>query len=152
MKFVLFVFVFILLSLDVSSYWQTYQNDLRNTGASSETGYFPLNTANFSYGSLGMDFQPLIGDLNADGSNEIVIFSNNSLVIFNPQLTILSQTKIGTILGQPALFNFDNDNLVEIIFNARQNSTDCFFAYQFNNSNLQQELNITLNNDATLVG
>ena len=144
------LFLFLILVPNVFANWQTYQNDLRNTGASNGTGYFPLNTANFSV-DLGMAFQPLIDDLNSDGNNEIVLFSNDSLIIFNSQLMILNQVKIGTILGQPTLFNFDSDNLIEIIFNARQ-SSDYFFVYQFNNSNLNQEFNITLNNDANFSG
>ncbi len=151
MRFYIFSLFFILLSFDVIASWQTFQNDLRNTGIRNGTGYFPLQTANFSV-DLGMDFQPLVDDLDANGNNEIVIFSNNSLIVFNSQLNILTQAKIGTILGQPALFNFDNDNLIEIIFNSRQNSTDYFFAYQFNNSNLKQEFNITLSNDANFSG
>ncbi|MBI2101351.1 hypothetical protein HYT53_01960 [Candidatus Woesearchaeota archaeon] len=151
MRIYLPALVFILLSFDSYAFWQTYQNDLRNTGSSNGTGYFPLKTANFSV-DIGMDFQPLADDLDNNGNTEIVIFSNNSLVIFNPQLDILTQTKIGAILGQPALFNFDDDNPVEIIFNARQNSTDYFFGYQFGNSSLQQEFNITLANNASFGG
>ncbi|MBI2558130.1 hypothetical protein HYW20_02300 [Candidatus Woesearchaeota archaeon] len=146
MRFCLFVAVFILLSLNAGASWRTFQNDSRNTGAADGIGHFPLQTANFSDNSLGMDFQPLVDDLNADGGNEIAVFSNNSLIIFNPQLNILTQTKVGQILGQPTLFDFDNDDFIEIIFNSRQNSTDYFFAYQYNNLDLQQESNITLGN------
>ena len=131
--------------------WQTYQNDLRNTGVSNGTGYLPSNTANFSI-DLGMDFQPLVDDLDANGKNEIVIFSNDSSIILSPQLDILNSVKTGPLLGQPTLFNFDNDSLIEIIFNARQNFTDYFFVYQYNNSNLQQEFNITLTNEANFGG
>jgi len=151
MRLNLFFIVFILFSVNVGASWQTYQNDLRNTGASNGTGYFPLKTANFSV-DLGMDFQPLVGNLDSNGNNEIVIFSNNSLIIFNPQLNKLNQVSVGAILGQPALFDFDNDGLTEIIFNSRQNLTDYFFAYQYNNSNLKQEFNITLSNDANFSG
>ena len=152
MKFALLLLVFILLTTNAYASWQTYQNDLRNTGSSDGTGHFPLKTANFSNTDFGMDFQPLVGDLDSNGNNEIVIFSNNSLIIFNPQLNILNQAKIGSLLGQPALFNFDNDNLIEVIFNARQNSTDYFFAYRYSNSALRQEFNITLANEANFGG
>ena len=119
MRFYLFILIFMLLIVDANAYWQTYQGDMNNSGNSGGTGYFPVKTANFSV-DLGMDFQPLADDLDKDGSNEIVIFSNGSLIILNLQLDILKQIKIGAILGQPALFNFDNDNLAEIIFNSRQ--------------------------------
>lgn len=152
MKLYLLMIILILLPAEASASWQSYQNDLRNTGSANETGYFPLQTSNFSDDSLGMSFQPLVDDLNADSKNEIVIFSNDSLIVFSPTLAILNQTQIGTLLGQPALFDFDDDGLIEIIFNSRQNSTDYFFAYQLNNSNLLQEFNITLPYDASLGG
>ena len=78
MRFFIILF-FILMSLNVNASWETYQNDLRNSGASDDVGYFPLETANFTNDELGMDFQPLVTDLNSDGKNEIVIFSNYSL-------------------------------------------------------------------------
>ena len=152
MRLYLFLIILVLLTINANAFWQTYQNDLRNTGAANGTGYFPLRTANFSDDSIGMDFQPLVDDLDRNGNNEIVIFSNNSLVIFNPQLDVLTQTKVGSILGQPALFNFDDDNPVEIIFNSRQNLTDYFFVYQYNESKLNQEFNITLPYEANFSG
>ena len=90
---------------------------MRNIANSNGAGYFPLKTANFSNNDFGTDFQPLASDLDSDGKNEIIIFSNNSLVIFNPQLEIKSQAKIGSILGQPTLFNLNGT--ANIIFNAR---------------------------------
>lgn len=150
MKFCLLLIALILLSFNANA-WQSYQNGLGNAGVSDGTGHFPLKTANFSDSSLGMDFQPLVGDLDNNGNNEIVVFSNESLIVFNLQLGILAQAKIGSILGQPALFNFDNDGLIEVIFNARQGN-DYFFAYQLNNSGLRQEFNLTLANEADFGG
>ena len=99
-----------------------------------------------------MDFQPLVDDLDSSGSNKIVIFSNDSLIIFNSNLGILSQAKVGSILGQPALYNLDNDNNLEIIFNAKQSNNNYLLAYQYSSNILQQELNITLTNEANMSG
>src|SRR3989344_2708169 len=151
MKLLLLLITVLLLFPSSYAAWQTYQNDLRNTGFSDGNGYFPAKTSNFT-SELGMNFQPLADDLDSDGNNEIVMFANNSLIILNKELEILSQTRICSILGQPTLFNLDNDSMVEIIFNARQISGDYFFAYQLNNSALQQEFNITLSNDANFSG
>ncbi len=68
MRFYYFLLISILLSANVNAYWQTYQNDLGNTGASNGTGYFPLKTANFSNEIHGMNFQALAGDINNDGN------------------------------------------------------------------------------------
>lgn len=152
MRFYLLLLIFILLITNTYAGWQTYQNDLRNSGSGNGTGYFPLETKNFSNEGLGMSFQPLVDDLNKDGRNEIVIFSNNSLILFDQQLRIVSQTKVGAILGQPSLFNFDNDDFIEVLFNARQNSTDYFFAYKYGNFGLAQEFNISLPYEADFSG
>src|SRR3989338_5659029 len=142
----LLLLILLLFSLNVNASWQTYQNDLSNTGSANGTGYFPLRTANFSNELYGMDFQPLIDDINNDGYNEIIIFSNDFLKIFDYELNLLEEKFIGTILGQPAIFNN------KIIFNSRINDKNYFFAYQYNNSNLQHNFNITLSNDADFGG
>ena len=71
-----------------------------------------------------MNFQPLVDDMDKDGQNEIVIFWNNSLFILSPTLTEITRARVGALLGQPTLFDFDDDGKSEIIFNARQNKTD----------------------------
>ena len=150
MRFFCLLIVIVLLCPSSYAAWQTYQSDLRNSGSADGTGYYPVKTSNFSI-DIGMNFQPLVDDIDANGNKEIIIFANNSIIVFNPQLEIISQVKIGSILGQPALFNFDNDSMIEIIFNARQDSNYYFFAYDFD-SNLNQEFNITLPNDANFSG
>ena len=151
-KLAAFLIIFIAFAAGASASWQTYQNDLRNSGSSDEVGYFPLETANFSVDGLGTNFQSLADDLDNDGGKEIVIFSNNSLILFDSQLQILNQAKVGRILGQPVLFDYDDEGHIDIIFNARQNSTDYFFAYSFKESSLKQEFNITLPYGANLSG
>src|SRR3989338_5218586 len=146
MRFYLFAIIFILLSLNVSSYWQTYQNDLRNTGIANGTGYFPIITSNFSNNLDGMDFQALVDDINNDGYSEIVIFSNDFVKIFDYELNLIDEKFAGTILGQPTIFNG------YIIFNSRISNKNSFFAYKLNNSTLQQIFNITLANDADFSG
>lgn len=146
MRFVLLMLGFILFSLSASSYWQTYQNDLRNSGIANGTGFFPLKTANFSNGIFGMDFQPLIADINNDGYTEIIIFSNDFLKIFDHELNLIEEKFTGAVLGQPALFNGN------IIFNSRIDGKNYFFAYQYNNSGLAPKFNVTLSNDADFGG
>ncbi len=152
MNYFYLLLMLILAIPNVSASWTTYQNDLRNSGFSEGTGYLPLATSNFSVDGLGMDFQPLVSDLNNDNNNEITIFTNNSLILFNKELSIISQAKVGSLLGQPALFDFDDDEFDEIIFNARQNSIDYFFAYTYENGSIKQEFNITLPYDADFSG
>ena len=146
-----FVIVFTLLSF-CSGAWQAYQYDLQNTGSAAGKGYFPAATLNLSRDDYGMDFQPLADDIDSDGRNEIVTFSNNSLIVMDAYLNVLNQIKVGTLLGQPSLFNFDNDSPIEIIFNAQQDSNQYFFVYEYNNSGFRQEMNISLPHDSGLGG
>ena len=146
MRFYLFAIIFILSIINANASWQTFQNDLRNTGSANGTGYFPLATANFSNGLYGMDFQPLVNDINNDGYNELIIFSNDFLKVFDYELNLIDEKFTGTTLGQPTIFN---NNL---IFNSRINDKNYFFAYKLNNSTLQQKFNITLSNDADFGG
>ena len=42
MRIIYFILFFPLLALSVDADWQSYENDLRNSANSNETGYFPL--------------------------------------------------------------------------------------------------------------
>ena len=142
----LLLLILLLFSLNVNASWQTYQNDLSNTGSANGTGYFPLRTANFSNELYGMDFQPLVDDINNDGYNEIIIFSNDFLKIFDYEINLIDEQYVGNLLGQPTIFN---DN---IIFNSRINDKNYFFVHQYSSSGLNQKFNITLGNDAGFGG
>src|SRR3989338_3111279 len=146
MQFCLFILILILFSLSSNAGWQAYQNDLRNTGIANGTGYFPLKTTNFSNELYGMDFQPLISDINNDGYNELVIFYNELLKVFDYELSLIDEKFAGTLLGQPAVFNNN------IIFNSRIDNKDYFFAYELNGSGLNQRFNVTLSNAADFSG
>ena len=146
MRFCLFILILILFSLSSNAGWQAYQNDLRNTGIANGTGYFPLKTTNFSNELYGMDFQPLISDINNDGYNELVIFYNELLKVFDYELSLIDEKFAGTLLGQPAVFNNN------IIFNSRIDNKDYFFAYELNGSGLNQRFNVTLSNAADFSG
>ena len=152
MRVVVYLLVFVLFGSLATASWDTYQNSLGSSGSTDETGNFPAETSNFNDSSLGMNFQPLVDDLDANKSREIVIFSNDSLIVFNKKLSILSQLKVGALLGQPALFDFDNDKNIEIIFNARQGSLIIFFAYEYSEKSLKQKFNISLPRDSNLSG
>jgi uncharacterized membrane protein YgcG len=93
-----------------------------------------------------MDYQPLIADIDNNGKNEIIIFSNSSLKILNSTLDLIDENTVGDLLGQPTLFNFDSDSLLEVMFISNISSTHYFLAYEYNNSNFIQEFNFTVTN------
>ncbi len=146
MRFWLVLLIFALLSFGVSASWVTYQSDLRNSGVGDGIGYFPLETANYSNDAEGMDFQPLIYDFDSDGKSEIVIFSEGFLKVFDYKLDLLDEEFVGTLLGQPTVFED------KIIFNSRNGNESRLFAYRYSDANLEEEFSIALANDADFGG
>lgn len=98
--------------------------------------------------SEGMEFEPIAGDIDNDGINEIVIFSNSKLIIYNQSLGFLDEVDIGNLVGQPTIYNTDSDNNLEIIFIANVSSTSYLMAYQYN-SGFTKECNLTVSNGAS---
>lgn len=145
-RFAWFLLISFLLSDAANASWQTFQNDLSNSGSSEEVGFFPLKTLNFSNEIYGSDFQPLIDDIDNDGRSELILFSNDFLKIFDYELNLMDEQFTGRLLGQPAIFN------KSIIFNSKINATNYFFNYKYSNSGLKRILGILLSNDADFSG
>src|SRR3989338_3001139 len=146
-KSFLFAAIFILSLFNASASWEQFQSDELNTGKANGTGYFNERAIKSINDSLnGMDFQPLISDIDNNGKNEIVIFSGNYLKLFDNKLNLVNEEFVGNLLGQPVIYNIDDDNFKEIIFISDISNVDYFFAYQYNNSGFNQEFNVTIEN------
>lgn len=149
--FILQIFVLSLTLLFITGFFNTgfttYQNDLQNTGRFNGTGFFDTrNIINFTDILNGMDQQPIAGDINNNGKNEIVIFSGNYLKVFDAKLNLIDENFVGPLQGQPTFFDIDADSFLEIIFISNISSTPHFFAYEFDGSNFIQEFNFTIAN------
>ncbi len=143
------VFLLILLVPGVNAVWEQFQFDDVNSGRVSGIGYFDSRTlTNITNYLDGYDMQPLIGDINNDGKNEIIIFSGNYLKVFGNKLNLIDEKYVGKLQGQPTIFNIDEDNFKEIIFISNITSTPYFFAYEFNSTDFNQEFNFTVPNGA----
>jgi subtilisin family serine protease len=71
----------------------------------------------------GLNLQPLIGDLNGDGLNEVIVGPTNQgyLYLFGLDGAILSQRKVdinGSATGAVALADLNNDNVNELVYSA----------------------------------
>ena len=78
----------LILVPSTSAAWNQYQGDESNTGRAEGIGYLGGSAfVNITNTDAGFNFQPLVGDFNNDGKNEIAIFSNNSLEIFDKNHT-----------------------------------------------------------------
>lgn len=146
-KSFLLIIVLILSLLTASASWEQFQNDELNNGKANGTGYFNQRAIKSVNDSLnGMDFQPLVSDVDNNGKKEIVIFSGNYLKLFDNRLNLVNERFVGNLLGQPAIYNIDDDNFKEIIFISNVSNVDYFFAYQYNNSGFNHEFNFTVGN------
>src|SRR3989344_3987465 len=146
-KLFLFIAVLIFSLLTASASWEQFQNDELNNGKANGTGYFNERTIKSVNDSLnGMDFQPLVSDVDNNGKKEIVIFSGNYLKIFDARLSLVDEKFVGKLLGQPTAFNIDSDLFKEIIFISNFSGINYFFAYQYNNSGFNHEFNFSVSN------
>ena len=138
--------------LGKTSEWTDYCNAKNNLCRQSGTSYFSnADTKSIINNTDGMEYEPLVADINNDGKNEIIIFSNSKLIIFNQSLGLINEKNIGTLVGQPAIYNIDNDDNLEIIFNANISSTSYFMAYEYNN-NFSKQCNISISNGLSGAG
>ncbi|MBI2134603.1 alpha/beta hydrolase [Candidatus Woesearchaeota archaeon] len=138
--------LFLIFIPNVNAAWEQYQGNLFNTGKADGIGYFGSKPiANITNNFDGMDFQPLVSDLDDNGKNEIVIFSGNYLKIFDAKLSLIAEKFSGNLLGQPVIYNIDGDLSKEVVFIANISDLHYFFAYQYNNS-FFQEFNFSIPN------
>ena len=138
--------LFLILAPSANAAWEQYQNDLGNSGKADGIGYFDSSiTTNITNSLDGMNFQPLVSDLDNDGKNEIVIFSGNYLKIFDAKLNLIDENLVGNLIDQPAAYNIDEDLFKEIVFISDISSVHYFFAYEYN-SGFKQEFNFTVDN------
>ena len=145
-KLILFIVILILSLLTASASWEQFQNNGMNSGRANGTGYFNERTiVNVTDSLNGMDFQPLASDVDNDGKNEVVIFSGNYLKLFDNELNLINEKFVGNLMGQPTIFNIDNDKFREIIFISSISNIHYFFAYEYNGS-FNNELNFTVSN------
>ena len=139
--------LFLIFIPNVNAAWEQYQNDLGNSGKAEGIGHFDSSTlTNITDYLNGMDFQPLVSDLDNNGKNEIVIFSRNYLKIFDAKLSLIDEKFTGNLLGQPTIFDFDDDRSKEIIFISNISNAHYFFAYEYGNSKFNPEFNFTVSN------
>ena len=86
------VLLFLILLPNVNAAWEQYQNDNFNSGRANGVGNFNNFKGNITNNNDGFNFQPLVSDIDNDGKNEIVIFSNDSLKILDNKLDEMNKT------------------------------------------------------------
>ena len=146
-KLLLFALIIILSLFDTAAFWEEFNFDGFNTGKANGTGHFnERKIINITDSLNGMGFQPLVSDVDNNGKKEIIIFSGNYLKLFDNRLNLVNERFVGNLLGQPTVFNIDNDLFKEIIFISNVSNVDYFFAYQYNNSGFNHEFNLTVSN------
>src|SRR3989338_2629856 len=128
------------LTLGRNSEWTDFNKNRLSYGIASGNGYFSKSAINsILYNSYGTEFQPMIADIDNNGQNEIVVFSNNSLIVLNKSLALIAQKQVGNLRGQFDIENMDNDAFIEIIAVVNNSNKDNFTIFEFNGSDFKIE-------------
>ncbi|MBS3131691.1 hypothetical protein J4212_04630 [Candidatus Woesearchaeota archaeon] len=123
--------------------WDSFNNDatgfaaINGSGFISEIGGVSINV------SFGMNFQPMVADLNSDGRNEMVIFSGSNLTIVDENLGIIARKNVGALQGQFDIENIDNDSNIEVLAIVN-NGSSYLSAFELNGSELREESGIVV--------
>lgn len=126
--------------------WLTYNNDNFNSGAQTGTGYFNTRNITVITNNIdGMDYQPLVADIDADSYNEIVIFSGSYLKIFDYELNLIDEKYIGNPQGQFDIENMDSDPYIEIISVVDSNNIDYYQVWEYNGTAFNLDQNFSVN-------
>lgn len=120
--FITFAFIISILSIFVVKADTDYVASGGNDSSYDEgTGFFNTQTIGESFASRSISNPrhiPLVGDLDGDGINEIVVNDGNAYELYNTKdLTILDSIIVAGITGTPyfILFDIDGDGRQEII-------------------------------------
>ena len=152
------VFSYLLISLlflvfsafIVRSEWAQYQFSPNSSGFFPTTNPFDSTTiVNVTNSNNGSNFQPLVGDLNGDDVNEVVVFGINNVFVYNTYLNLKTQYNLGgNIIGQPVLFNVSGNKGPELILSLNVIDVHYFIIYNYSNT-FTPISNITIANNLT---
>ena len=98
--------------------------------------------------TIGMNFKPLTADIDQDDNNELIIFSKDNLIVYDKDMELKNKKQVGSLQGQPTIYNIDSDSPLEIVFISKIDGVNYFFAYQYNET-FTQEFNLTVNNSCS---
>lgn len=102
-----------------------------------------INT--LSTGEGDNNFWPLVGDLDAAGAPEIVIFANSNISIYDEFLNKRASIQVGSPVAHPAIVQYDTDPYLEIAGVWNQGSNNNYQIYQFDGTSftLEQDIDIS---------
>ena len=126
------------------SNWQSYNKDNKLSAIQSGTSAFDIGYTSKTINN-GSNYQILSADIDADLQNEIIIFSNDYLMIFDNNLDLIAQKQVGNLRGQPDIINYDDDNFLEIIAVLQNNENDNYTVIEYNGTsfNIEQSFDVT---------
>lgn len=112
------IFIFLLVPL-VQASWYPFGGDIFQSQTESSSGswtnesYTTMVTTSNS--GLSTDYQPLTGDIDNDGDNEIMMTDGTAIkVVLVDDLSVETTFSVGVIAGQPTLENLDSGDDLEM--------------------------------------
>lgn len=110
------------------------------------------NLTEYSQTSYGSNYQPLVTDLDFDGNLDIVVQSDNYLLVYNSTWGLKAQ-KLISLSGQPTLTtvsDLDNNGFTSYESYILTHNRTNIFIYDFNGSILTELIQINVSDDISL--
>lgn len=95
--------------------WHQFQRDERGSALQPGGAWFSQTSVSRIATSSGSSFQPLVGDLDADGQSEIVIVDSGTLAVYDRAMRLKASLPLGFIGSQFAIVQYDQDPRFEIV-------------------------------------
>lgn len=89
--------------------------------------------------SEGQNYVPIIEDIDNDHDNELIIFSNDNLIIYDSRLRQEASLEVGTLRGQYDVKDIDKDDHIEIIAVTREDNKDNFTIFEYDGNKINKE-------------
>ena len=136
-------------SIALADSWEIYGKNITANGVNLDSvGYLNRSIAFFNI-SFGMNFQPLVDDLDSDGYNELILWQNDTLRIYNRSIVQIVEHRLGILQSQPAISNFTKSSKSII---AIQGNNFTVINYNESSSSISIAKNFNLNLNMTNIG
>lgn len=147
-KFFLFLFFIFLIPLVFGGEWREVGSDninsyVQDNGVSYVNDNYSFNIYNAEKISLT---EPLVADLDADGLNELIIFRNEEIRLYNTVNYVEKDTYVSSnisVVGNAEVVDFDGDGALELVFITSILSNYSFYVMNYSNDNFYTEQIIT---------
>jgi len=131
--FVMLLLLFIPTVFGANELWMSSNdaNTLNKNNPIVSGSILGSSTTNYTISSCSMTWQPVIRDIDEDGNNDIVVFCNKKIKIYDYTATLQAELIVGDLLGSPAITIKDDlsYNIVAVVNNSQNEGNLTYYDY-----------------------